>query len=189
MRDDSTAMAEHELGVMSVDLPIVLRLATENDLAKLEWYGQYQHYRNLFRRAFREQRMGRRLMLLADCNGYPIGQIFMQLRSAKRSLFGAEDSAYLYALRVMEMFRGQGIGTRLIQQAEVLSLEHDCTWATIAVAKENSSARRLYERLGYRVYGDDLGRWSYIDHKNRVRQVNEPAWLLEKALNRSTDLR
>ena len=37
----------------------------EEDLPKLEWYGEYLHFRRVFRRAYDDQLAGRRLMLLA----------------------------------------------------------------------------------------------------------------------------
>jgi ribosomal protein S18 acetylase RimI-like enzyme len=89
---------------------------------------------------------------------------------------------YLYAFRVMEMFRGHGIGTWLLQEAENIIVDRGLEWSTIAVAKENHSARRLYERLGYQKFAEDSGRWSYLDHKGIVRHVHEPCWLLEKHL-------
>lgn len=80
------------------------------------------------------------------------------------------------------MFRGYGIGTRLLEEAESVILERNFPKAVIAVAKVNHSARRLYERLGYRVFAEDAGRWSYLDHEGRTRQVNEPCLLLQKQI-------
>ena len=166
----------------TLELPVALRLATYSDLPKLEWYGQYTHFRTLFRRTYREQLQQRRLMLIADCNDFPIGHVFVQLNRGDGGRYGKRN-AYLYSLRVMDMFRGQGIGTMLIREAEVLTAEQGFGWATIAAAKDNPRARRLYERLGYRVVGDDEGKWSYLDHENRMRYVHEPCWVLEKRID------
>ena len=103
---------------LSVELEITLRLARRGDLPKLEWYGQYTHFRNLFRRTFQEQEQRRRLMLIADCGDFPIGHVFIQLSSGDLHFSDGKRRAYLYSLRVMEMFRGRGIGTRLIEEAE-----------------------------------------------------------------------
>lgn len=175
-------MTARELPTLTVDLSVHLRLAVRDDLPKLEWYGQYTHYRHLFRRAFREQQLGRRLMLVADCNSFPIGQLFVQLRAADPKVADGVGRAYLYGFRVMEMFRGRGIGTALLEEAEALALERQFRWATIAVAKDNEGARRLYERLGYRIFRDDPGLWNYRDHEGNLRWVNEPCWMLEKEL-------
>jgi len=168
---------------MLVEMPVLFRLATRSDLPKLEWFGQYTHYRNLFRRAFREQQSGRRVMLVAATGSFPIGLVIVQLKSGDAAVADGKTRAYLYSLRVMEMFRGHGIGTRLVQEAENIVLDRHFHWTTIAVVKENHRARRLYERLGYRVFRDDPGQWSYLDHRGQVRHVNEPCWLLEKHLH------
>jgi ribosomal protein S18 acetylase RimI-like enzyme len=167
--------------LLALDMVVSLRPATADDLPKLEWYGQYQHFRNLFRRAFREQQTGRRLILLAIVNDFPIGQIFIQYHT--RRAHARAPRAYFYSFRVMEMFRGQGIGTWLLQEAEAIVSDRGLQWATIAAAKENVAARRLYERLGYRIIGEDAGHWSYIDHRGRTCKVDEPCWLLEKKLS------
>jgi GNAT superfamily N-acetyltransferase len=82
----------------------------------------------------------------------------------------------------MEMFRGKGVGTTLIAEAENILMDRDLQWATIGVAKDNHGARRLYERLGYHVFMEDAGQWSFIDHQGKSRYVSEPCWLLEKNL-------
>ena len=167
---------------MVVEMPVTLRIAEQHDIPQLEWYGQYTHYRNLFRRAYREQLQGKRLLLIADCNNFPIGHVFIQFRSANLRIADGHNRAYLYSFRVMEIFRGQGIGTRLVEEAETLLVDRGFRWATIAVVKENLGALQLYERLGYKKFGDDSGRWSYRDHLGEIRYVHEPCWVLEKNL-------
>ena len=56
-------------------------------------------------------------MLVADCNDFPIGHIFIQLSSGEQHIADGRRRAYLYSLRVMDMFQGRGIGTRLIDEA------------------------------------------------------------------------
>jgi ribosomal protein S18 acetylase RimI-like enzyme len=160
----------------------VLRLATQDDLPKLEWYGQYTHFRRLFSRTFEDQQQGRRLMLVADFNGFPVGQVFVQLGDAGLPTPSRQWYGYLYSLRVLELFRGCGLGTRLIIEAEGRLRELEYRRVIIAVAKTNTGARRLYERLGYVVYTEDSGRWHYIDHVGQMKEVVEPSWLLKKKL-------
>jgi ribosomal protein S18 acetylase RimI-like enzyme len=175
-------MTALERSALTIELPIVLRPATAADIPKLEWYGQFTHFRNLFRRTFREQQQGRRLMLVADCQDFPIGQVFVQLNNDEFRPIDGQKRAYLYSLRVMEMFRGKGIGTSLMQEAESIVAETGYSWTTIAAAKDNPAARRLYERIGYQVFAEDSGDWSYLDHRGIVQYVHEPCWVLEKRL-------
>jgi ribosomal protein S18 acetylase RimI-like enzyme len=169
--------------LLLLEMPVFLRLVRYDDLEKLEWYGQYRHFRAVFQRAFADQARGHRLMIIADCRDFPIGQIFVQLRSSQARIAKAGERAYLYSLRVMEMFQSMGIGTRLIQEAESSVAARGYTWTTIAAAKRNVGALRLYERLGYGIFGEDAGEWSYTDHLGIVRNVQESCWLLEKRLN------
>jgi GNAT superfamily N-acetyltransferase len=173
-----SVMTTFERSLINVQVPILLRLATRADLPKLEWYGQYTHFRRVFQKTYQDQLLGRRLMLIADSNNFPIGQLFVLLNNKPD-----ERRMYLYSLRVMEMFRGLGIGSKLILEAEHIAREREYQWMSIGVAKDNVSARRLYERLGYRIFREDEGRWSYIDHEGRTRHVHEPCWLLEKHLS------
>ncbi len=175
-------MTALERSSIRVSMSIEVRTGTLADIPKFEWYGLYTHQRNLFRRAYREQQLGRRLILVADSNNFPIGHLFIQFISTDSAIADGKKRAYLYSLRVMEMFRGYGIGTCLIQEAEAIILDRGFQWCTIAVAKENQAAKRLYERLGYRTFAEDPGRWSYIDHEGRTRYMNEPCWLLQKEL-------
>mgnify|MGYP000456889477 CR=1 FL=1 len=175
-------MTARELSNFTVRVDVQLRLAIRADLPKLEWFGQYTHYRTLFKRAYREQQEGRRLMLVADCNDFPIGHVFIQLQSDENAIADGYSRAYLYSLRVMELFRGRGIGTRLLREAEAHVRSRGFHWTTIAVAKENGGALRLYERLGYQIFRDDPGIWSYRDESNETHWVNEPCWILEKPL-------
>jgi len=163
---------------LMVSLPVIIRVATQDDLPLMEWYGQYIHYRNLFRRAYRDQQLGTRQMLVADCNGFPIGYVFILFMDDEVG----NKQAYLYSLRVMDMFHSQGIGSALIAEAEAHALARGYFNVTIAAAKTNHVARKLYERLGYEIFMDDRGEWSYTDHLGKVRHVKEPCWLLQKSI-------
>jgi ribosomal protein S18 acetylase RimI-like enzyme len=175
-------MTATERHIISLQLEVVFRVAERDDLPKLEWYGQYLHFRRLFQRTFEEQTAGRRLMLLADVNGWPVGQVFVQLESYDNLFMDMRKRAYLYSLRVMEAFQHKGIGTALIREAEAILVERRYDSVSIAAAKDNPGARRLYERLGFRVFAEDTGRWHYVDHEGHTRYVTEPCWLLEKQL-------
>jgi ribosomal protein S18 acetylase RimI-like enzyme len=148
------------LDVIPLHIEAAIRPATADDLPRLEWFGQYWGYRDIFQRTYQDHLRGSRLMLVAD----------------------GRKRAYIYALRVMVPFQGHGLGTRLIQAAEAAMLARGCHWATIAVAKDNAGALRLYERLGYHAFDDDPGCWSYADPDGRRHHVNEPSWIMHKQL-------
>lgn len=170
------------LDVVPLQLEAVIRPVTAEDLPRLEWFGRYWRYRDIFQRTYEEQLRGRRLMLVADVNDFPVGQVFVQFDSAEARFADGRQRAYLYSLRVLEPFQRQGLGTLLIRAGEEAMLARSYSWSSIAVAKDNPGARRLYERLGYRVFDDDPGSWSYMDPAGRQHRVNEPAWVMHKQL-------
>jgi ribosomal protein S18 acetylase RimI-like enzyme len=175
-------MTATERHALSMQIDVIFRPAERDDLPKLEWYGQYTHFRRVFQRAYEDQLAGRRYLLVADLNGWPIGQVFIQLESLDEGWSHLGKRGYLYSLRVMDMFQRMGLGTALVHEAEGYLVARNYGSVSIAAAKENPGARRLYERLGYRVFMEDSGRWHYVDHEGRTRQVIEPCWVLEKIL-------
>lgn len=169
-----------------IQLPIIIRQAEQSDLRALEWYGQFAHFRALFRRSYREQLAGRRLLLVADSGGYVIGRLFIQFVGPNPQVADGYSRGYLYSFHVTELFRGYGIGTRLIESAETILVERGFEWATLAVAKNNLRALKLYRRRGYQLFGENHHVWRYTDHKGVRREIFEPSWMLEKHLTLSS---
>lgn len=158
---------------------ILIRQARAEDLEALEWEGEYRRFRLLYQRAYAEMLRGRRVLLVAEREGHVIGQIFVQVDSDPGN---GSRAAYLYALRVRPEHRNRGVGTELVREAESLLRQKGFGRALISVAKENDAARRLYERLGFEVFGEDAGNWTYVDDRGQLQEVHEPAFLLEKLL-------
>ena len=61
-------------------------------------------------------------------------------------------------------------------------LRRGFSYVTLNVAKENPDARRLYERLGYKVTGSKPGVWSYRDDEGNMQHMVEPAWRMMKRI-------
>ncbi|MFV1858159.1 MAG: GNAT family N-acetyltransferase [Anaerolineales bacterium] len=162
--------------------PIRIRFASAADLKALEWEGEYAHYRRLFKRAIDEARHGRRILLLAEIREKVVGQIFVQLTTRATFSIEGASSGYLYAFRVKALYRNRGVGGQLLQEAELSLAVRGFRRSVISVSKRNVAARRLYARAGYTVFTEDPGEWSYIDHEGRLREVHEPAFVMEKWL-------
>ncbi len=162
----------------------LVRRLEERDLPALEWDGTFLHFRNLFRQAYEDMRLGTRLLLVMEHgqSGEIVGQIFLQWNSSDPRFADGRRRGYLYSLRVKPAFQRRGLGTRLIRAAEDALREHGMDTASIGVEKDNPEARLLYERHGYRIIAEDPGCWSYTDHLGKRQEVKEPAWLMEKKL-------
>jgi ribosomal protein S18 acetylase RimI-like enzyme len=153
---------------------VTIRAARASDLSRLEWFGAYAHFRDLYQRTWIDHLAGRRLMLVADLNDFPIGQVWLDVVPA--------DFAYLYALRVMEPFQNFGIGTRLIQSAEELARSYQYRQIQLAVERNNVGAQRLYDRIGFQAFTQRVDTWSYTDHLGQVHWVQEDVFVMRKLL-------
>ena len=65
------------------------------------------------------------------------------------STFRALPLLNVHDLAVHRDFRGQGIGTRLLDAAEQEAIRLGCCRLTLEVQHANANARRLYERVGF----------------------------------------
>jgi len=175
-------MVEERVSQFSATMDFSIRPARESDLEKLEWFGEFEKFRTLFARSYREQNRGKRLMLIAETNDFPIGRLFLQFEGNNPILADGMERGYLYSFHVMEMFRGLGIGTRLITEGENALRIRDFRLVTLAVAQENERALQLYHRMGYQTFGDNNGSWESPSKIGYLLPSHEPCWLLKKEL-------
>jgi ribosomal protein S18 acetylase RimI-like enzyme len=63
----------------------------------------------------------------------------------------AADELYIDGLAVASHARGQGVGTRLLAEADAAARELGLAWVRLDVLDANPRARALYERLGFEV--------------------------------------
>lgn len=165
-------MTDDQIAVLTFDLParqVVVRHVRRNDLHALEWHGGPD------RRAFYEEEWaqhcaGAICVLVADFNQYPIGHAAIHWHG-KPTHPAIPD---LQSVRVAPGFRGLGIGSRLIEAGEKIIAAQEFRQVSLAVGVQNESARRLYERLGYRAVGEPYNdAWQYTDAQGRIVRVEE----------------
>lgn len=173
-----TSVAEHRRVRLSIDC--IVRGVRAGDLPQLEWFGSYAHLRHMEEANLRDVEAGAKLWLVAEANGFPAGHLKINVR-VEDPLRG-NPRGYIFALRVFEPFQGLGIGTTLIRAAEDVLRGQRFRYVSIAVGKDNPRARRLYERLGYGIYREEVGRWQYVDLEGRLHRIEEPEFLMDKPL-------
>lgn len=86
------------------------------------------------------------LLLVAHCAGEPCGFILLDPR-------GVAGSPYIASIATAERFRGRGIGTLLLAEAEA-RFRQSARYIFLCVSDFNRDARRLYERHGYEAVGE-----------------------------------
>ena len=173
-----TAVAEHRR--LRLDLDCFVRDVGVTDLPALEWFGTHAHFRRLEESNYRDVEAGYKLWLVAEVNKFPVGHLKINLR-VEDPLRG-NPRGYIFALRVFQPFQGLSIGTTLVRAAEATLRARVFRYVSIAVGKDNPGARRLYERLGYSIYREEIGRWQYVDLDGRLHRMEEPEFLMDKPL-------
>jgi ribosomal protein S18 acetylase RimI-like enzyme len=162
---------------------VQIRLGRKEDLPALEWQGEYMHFRKLYQQVYQNACDGKACIWVAEFEQVGlIGQVFVQFSSSRKELADGEERAYIYGFRVRPAYRGGGVGTRLLKLVEQDLLERSFRWVTLNVDRQNLAAQRFYKRNGYHIIAAEAGRWSYVDHMGKRREVNEPAWRMQKSL-------
>lgn len=161
-----------------IPLDVTIRYCFRHDLQSLEWFGLFREQRELFHAAYERQERGEIMMLVAEVNRFPTGQVWIDLVKKQN-----EGVGILWALRVLPALQRLGIGTRLVGSAETLLRERGFNFAELGVEQNNSRAQRLYERLGYRVVTSNIEHWHYTTPDGEVRQASANEWIMYKPLN------
>lgn len=158
-----------------------IRRTTEADLPRLEWSGAFAHHRQIIREAFAAQGRGEAVMLVADLDGFPVGQAWLELTPKADSAAPA-----VWAVRVMEPLQGKGLGARLMAAMEAEARALGCAELELAVEKANPRARRLYERLGWRVRRERREAYAYVTPEGASVSQALDEWVLGKRLSPSS---
>lgn len=66
---------------------------------------------------------------------------------------------YLGGVAVDEEFRGQGVGSLILDQGINMAQERGCVRVVLDVALDNLGAKRLYERTGFKVFNKRSYPW------------------------------
>ena len=93
---------------------------------------------------FREEQ--RQFLLLAEHGGHPAGLLAMKLNY---SLTRGADVARLTALVVADEFHGQGIGRRLLREAETLARRNGAVRLEVTSNTSRAGAHAFYHACGY----------------------------------------
>lgn len=158
-------------------LETIIRTCSKADLPKLEWGGLFWEHRNIIWTAFNRQQRGENVMLIAEANQWPIGQVWVDLKKKQSMGIGV-----LWALRVAPGFHNLGLGSRLIETAGRLLARLEYAMMELGVEKTNLSAIRLYERLGFERIGQEKGCFRYTNPHGIRKRVRLEEWIYQRAV-------
>ncbi len=163
--------------LIDLQVCVTIRPAYFSDLRKLEWFGKYSRFREIFQKDFGRAAKGEMAYLVAVVKEFPIGQVEVELTK-----YRDEGVGEVIALRVLEPFRRCGIATQLMDSAENEMRQHSLHMAQLGVNKQNEAALKLYEKRGYVIVGEDTESWGYTDLDGTYHHVDDDEWKMQKTL-------
>lgn len=164
------------------NLDIIFRACRLSDLKDLEWFGMFYNHRSIIRESFRRHKAGTNYMIVAEANSFPIAQAWIDLEKKRQ-----ENTGVIWALRVLQPFQRLGIGTDLIRISEDYLKRKKYSVSEISVEKNNLSAKRLYERLGYILMGQAIEEYSFVTPDGIPVNGICDCWVLRKSLFNTED--
>ena len=118
-----------------------------------------------------------------DNNGELIGELYaFRDIPEDRDFADGKTTAYLCAFRVRKDFRGQGLGSRLLETVLAKMRAEGFQRVTIGVGPEEEQNVRLYRRIGFNVKIKDCYTDPCAMDENMRPQKDECYWLLAKEL-------
>lgn len=123
------------------------------------------------------QQTGDTVYLFAWHEERPVGHVLLVLTGPSKEPMRSNlpNCAHISDLFVVPDYWSQGIGTRLMDEAETLAVEHSFIQIGLDVAIDNDRAMTLYERRGYKDAGFDerAVSWTYIDPDGQQQVQND----------------
>ncbi|HKW06362.1 MAG TPA: GNAT family N-acetyltransferase [Candidatus Dormibacteraeota bacterium] len=157
---------------VEINMVVHIRRAGEADLASLSTWSSAVN--DAFRPAIAA---GGHTVLVGRANDrFPIAQMLVTFTSADKEV------GVLSHLVVLGGFRGQGIGSALLEEGHRLLKEAGRSMSQLAVEKDNVEAIRLYGRAGYEICGESVETWPEPTPDGRVSPVDHPSWVMRKTL-------
>ncbi len=92
--------------------------------------------------------------------------------------------ARLYSLAVINQWRGHGLARNILFKLEQLASDQGRLYMRLEVEKTNHAAIRLYENVGYRIFGEHLN--YYENHSDALRMQKKIKLPADKQILRAT---
>ena len=162
---------------------MLIRKAAGDEMLKLWGYRDGETGSPTARFFYRSISSGNAVFWTIDHNGELIGELYaFRDIPEDRDFADGKTTAYLCAFRVRKDFRGQGLGSRLMETVLADLWAEGFQRVTIGVGPEEEQNIRLYRRMGFSTKIKDC----YMDpcamDENMRPQADECYWLLAKEL-------
>lgn len=106
----------------------------------------YEEHLRITREMLKDEKI---IVFKAVCESVLCGFLFLFVPDKPRKGFVHALSGYIYNLGVDEAYRGRGIGSMLVKNAEMFLRERGILAVELNVFKFNKQALSFYQKLGY----------------------------------------
>lgn len=119
-----------------------------------------------FEKRLAQEGLGSDISVIAFEDGKPVGLVLNGIRNFQESKI-----AWNGGTGVAPHMRGEGVGTKLMEETLAILTEKNADTATLEAVSDNKKAIELYRKLGYEII-DDL---HYLQLKGEIKTENLPA--------------
>lgn len=147
--------------IYASDDHVLIRSMAESDPKILCAEERAQGWRNAtaekYRQRLADHASGKAVALVAEYNGQVAGYVSVYMNAVWDACAG-KGYCGIVDLGVLEKYRRQGIGSRLMDAAEAVAAEYgDTVWIGVGLHSGYGSAQRMYVKRGY--IPDGKGVW------------------------------
>ena len=162
---------------------MLIRKATGEEMLKLWGYQDVHSASTTAKFYYRHISSGNAVFWTLDNGGDLIGELYVFMNLDDKDFADGKTTAYLCAFRVKECYRGQGLGSRIMETALAELKELGFRSATIGVGSDKPQNIQLYRRLGFNkkvkdCHYDPCG----MDENGQPEYEEDAWWLLAKRL-------
>lgn len=130
--------------------PVVFRDLLPSDIQELSWSGGPRHLEYLLDALNKGKDKFEFVCAVIDDSVIGYGGIDFEKNT---------KGGYLTMFVIKEQYRSMGIGTKLFNEAHKRIRQRGLSLSELSVEKKNPDAKRLYERMGYKVIRQSVEQW------------------------------
>ena len=157
---------------------MLIRKATGEEMLNLWGYESAKSASPTARFFYRNISAGNAIFWTWDTGADLIGELYVFLDLEDKDFANGTSTGYLCAFRIKKEYRGQGLGSRLMERALADLKEKGFRRATIGVNRDETQNLRLYRRLGFTSKVKDCFYDPCGMDENMQPEYDENGWLL-----------
>ena len=162
---------------------MIIRKATGGEMLKLLGHEDLENASPTAKFFYDNISSGNAVFWTLDHDGELIGELYVFYDLYDKDFADGETTAYLCAFRIKKEYRGQGLGTSMLEKALQELKKSGFRRATIGVGSDEPANIRLYRRMGFTekikdCHYDPCG----LDENMQPVYEEEGWWLLAKEL-------